>query len=188
MAQTAPSCQVAIIGTVGVGKSCFMTYFLKGKFESYDPTVSDIYRKQVEEPSILVEFLDVDSLQDFPVLFEHCIRVSDGIIMAFSITNRESFLVLPSFLESIANLREEKVPAVVLATQCDIEERRVVTVHEAFQFAAGNCLPYYESSSKFAVNVDNAVKDVLRQILVWFETRPRKVAYRSQTKKQCFIC
>src|SRR3990167_5209562 len=184
---------VAVMGQTNVGKTCFISYYEHRCFVGdYDPSVGNCYRKvnTVGQHKVIVELLEIFAYPEYASLVEQWIRDCEGFILAFSITNRDSFLGLPGLVELISKYKEQKTPLIVLATQCDIEEARAITVQEGFEFAASLEVPYFEASSKYAVNVDEVVETVVGEVLMWLEhsMSPNARSCSRQKGKECVIC
>ncbi|KAI4215365.1 MAG: hypothetical protein LQ351_002265 [Letrouitia transgressa] len=111
--------------------------------ESYDPTIEDSYRKQIE----------VDSGQ--------------GFLLVFSITSLSSLTELHELRDQIVRIKDDpQVPLVIVGNKCDLEDDRVVSRARAFAVSQswGN-VHYYETSARRRANVDEAFVDLCRQII-----------------------
>src|SRR6266511_3685734 len=75
--------------------------------ETYDPTIEDSYRKQAVvdgQPCML----DTAGKEDYNLLRDQWIRGSQGFILVYSITSKESFIGVQQFHDQI---RQVKLPA-----------------------------------------------------------------------------
>lgn len=64
--------KIVVMGSGSVGNTVLTLRFVSGKFfDSYDPTIEDYYRKQIElEQSIVtLEILDTTGVSQFGLLF-----------------------------------------------------------------------------------------------------------------------
>ena len=75
-------------------------------------------------------------------------RSSQGIVVIFTVTNRESFENINSWLKDIKENFEEP-PLALFGNMSDRDkERWEVTSEEVKEFAKKNNLPYFETSAK----------------------------------------
>ena len=86
--------KVVVLGSGGVGKSALTVQFVSGLFmEKYDPTIEDFYRKEIEvdhTPCVL-EILDTAGTEQFASMRDLYIKNGQGFIVAYSITNHQTF-------------------------------------------------------------------------------------------------
>jgi Ras-related protein Rap-1B len=94
-------------------------------------------------------------------------KQGQGFLLVFSICNANSFHELSELREQIIRIKDdEDVPLVVVGNKSDMEEDRVVSRAKAFQLAQGwGSKPYYETSARRRVNVDEVFVNLSRQII-----------------------
>jgi len=94
-------------------------------------------------------------------------KQGDGFLLVFSIANMNSFYELSDLREQIIRIKDDDdIPMVVVGNKCDMEEERVVPRARAFQLAQQwGSKPYYETSARRRINVDEAFVNLCRQIL-----------------------
>lgn len=94
-------------------------------------------------------------------------KQGQGFLLVFSICNNNSFYELSELREQIIRIKDdEDVPLVVVGNKSDMEEDRVVSRAKAFQLAQGwGSKPYYETSARRRVNVDEVFVNLCRQII-----------------------
>ncbi|KAF2770663.1 ras-related protein RSR1 [Teratosphaeria nubilosa] len=162
---------IAVIGSGGVGKSCLTAQFVQGVFiESYDPTIEDSYRKQIDVDGrqVMLEIMDTAGTEQFTSMREFYMRDAHGFLLVFSITSMPSLQELAELREQIVQIKggDQNVPIVLVGNKSDLEEDRVVSRSRAFQVsqAWGN-VPYYETSARRRQNVTEVFVDVCRQII-----------------------
>lgn len=100
------------------------------------------------------------------------IKQSDAIILCFDSTNDSSFASLESYICIIHHVRlkcELDIPIIIACTKCDLDSERTITHEKVLTFiqelgfSPGN-LDYFETSSKFNVNVEDLFLAVLLKI------------------------
>ncbi|KAI9045337.1 putative RAS small monomeric GTPase (Rsr1) [Aspergillus affinis] len=154
--------------------------------ESYDPTIEDSYRKQIEVDKCMPNQpylpshteLDLEELLTNPTLFqsghrrngtiqELYMKQGQGFLLVFSITSASSLNELSELREQITRIKDdEKVPIVIVGNKSDLEEDRAVPRARAFALSQswGNA-PYYETSARRRANVNEVFIDLCRQII-----------------------
>lgn len=94
-------------------------------------------------------------------------KQGDGFLLVFSIANMNSFYELSDLREQIIRVKDDvDIPMVVVGNKCDMEEDREVPRARAFQLVQQwGSKPYYETSARRRINVDDAFINLCRQIL-----------------------
>lgn len=159
-----------IVGQTSVGKTSFMYRFKHRLFLGDYEDVGIL-----DDCECKVECIDDDisclRIQDTPNT-EHVREWerlyyprNEGFFFLYSTTSRDSFDDLPRIREAIKqSLRREDFPIVVVATKCDLEDQRKVSIEEGQAFAASLGCPFFEVSSKTSANVIEAFFQLAREI------------------------
>ncbi|KAJ5381696.1 Ras-related protein Rap-1b [Penicillium cataractarum] len=161
---------IVVLGAGGVGKSCLTAQFVQNVWiESYDPTIEDSYRKQIEVDGrqCILEILDTAGTEQFTAMRELYMKQGQGFLLVFSITSMSSLNELSELREQIIRIKDdENVPLVIVGNKSDLEEDRAVPRARAFGLSQnwGNA-PYYETSARRRANVNEVFVDLCRQII-----------------------
>eukprot|EP01115_Flamella_aegyptia_P001920 TRINITY_DN131_c0_g2_i7.p1 TRINITY_DN131_c0_g2~~TRINITY_DN131_c0_g2_i7.p1 ORF type:complete len:145 (-),score=46.14 TRINITY_DN131_c0_g2_i7:123-515(-) len=92
-------------------------------------------------------------------------RSGQGFLTVFAITSRSSFDEITSFREQILRVKDEdKVPMVVAGNKCDLDDERQVPTSEGQDLAKSFGCPFFETSAKARINVEEAFYDLVREI------------------------
>lgn len=149
--------------------------------ESYDPTIEDSYRKQVEVDGRAcdLEILDTAGVAQFTAMRELYIKSGKGFLLVYSVTDANSLKELLALREQVLRIKgSDNVPMVLIGNKCDLDEDRVVSIDDGIAVShQWGLVPFYETSAMYKTNVDEAFVDVVRQIM-------RKEAQNSLEKKQ----
>lgn len=161
--------KVAILGAGGVGKSALTSQYVQGVFlEEYDPTIEDSYRKQtvLDDRSYSLEILDTAGIEQFTAMRELYIRNSEGFVLAYSITDRNSFEELRSLRDQVVRLKDNfSVPIVLVGNKCDLAAERAVSLAEAqLQAKQWGNTSFFETSAKDCLNINEAFESLIRQL------------------------
>ncbi|KAH3669419.1 hypothetical protein OGAPHI_001540 [Ogataea philodendri] len=167
--------KVIILGDSGVGKTSLMQQFINGKFsQQYKATIgADFLPKDlvIDDKQVTMQIWDTAGQERFQSLGVAFYRGSDCCVLVYDVTNTKSFENLQSWRDEFliqANIKDpDNFPFVVIGNKIDVEEnKRLVSSKKAQTVCAslGN-LPYFETSAKEAVNVEQAFDVVARNAL-----------------------
>ncbi|ANB11029.1 Ras family GTPase RSR1 [Sugiyamaella lignohabitans] len=162
--------KVVVLGAGGVGKSALTVQFVQGVYlESYDPTIEDSYRKQclIDNRSCTLEILDSAGVEQFTAMRELYIKNGEGFILVYSVTNESSLQELLELREQVIRIKDNaNVPIVLVGNKCDLMDDRVVPAKVGVQVAdSWGKVPFYETSAKYRLNVEEVFVDLVRQIM-----------------------
>jgi len=162
------SYKIVVVGSGGVGKSCFTIQLISGTFvETYDPTLEDSYRKQmtVEDEEAVLNIYDTAGQEDFSAVRDQYIRIGEGFICMYSITNDASFQEVTQLHEKLVDITEEDDhPVVLVGNKCDLEEDRQVSKEAAKALADKFKWTWIEASAKTKTNVTETFQEIVRSI------------------------
>ena len=110
-------------------------------------------------------------------LRDQYIRQGEGFVIVYSVTNRNSFDEVYSFLEQIAQAKEfdnadeyrnlaSETAVVLVGNKADLKNERVVSADEGREVAKkfGN-ITFFETSAKTRTNVEESFMDCAVQIM-----------------------
>ena len=166
------TCQLLIIGDSSVGKTSLITRYTNGTFkEEYLATVGLDYNSKDEvfnNETIHIKLWDTAGQERFKSLTQNYLRNADGILLVYDVTTTESFDNLKDWINSIKQNMETKnifLPLIIVGNKVDMEESREISKEDAEKFASENHYKYYETSAKTGDGVDEAIRELVNQIL-----------------------
>ncbi|KAI8640897.1 ras related protein 1b [Parasitella parasitica] len=179
--------KLVVLGSGGVGKSALTVQFVQSIFvEKYDPTIEDSYRKQVEVDGqqCMLEILDTAGTEQFTAMRDLYMKNGQGFVLVFSITSQITLTDLHEIREQILRVKgTENVPMVLVGNKCDLENERVVSREKGMALSQQwGGKPFYETSARFKINVDEVFYDVVRQI-----NKQNPLKEKSKKKIKCLI-
>jgi len=172
--------KVIILGDSGVGKTSLMNQYVNKKFSaSYKATIgADFLTKEVlvDDRLVTMQLWDTAGQERFQSLGVAFYRGADCCVLVYDVNNAKSFDMLDSwrdeFLIQASPNFPESFPFVVLGNKVDVEEsKRAISQKRAMAFcqSKGN-IPYFETSAKEALNVDQAFEVIARNALAQEES------------------
>ena len=179
-------CNVVVLGSGSVGKSCLVIQFVQGVFvQHYDPTIMDVLIKgdSIDGSTTTVSLVDTTGQREFADHRAPYIRDADGVVFVFSVVDRNSLQELPVLLDEVVKARASSsrpdCPFIVAGNKIDLEPHRVVATNEGEKFSelawkklsggqpplgSTNMLPYLETSAKIAGDARLLIHTIVRMI------------------------
>ena len=190
-------CQLLIIGNSIVGKTSILTkYTSKTYTESYVATVGlDFFTKDetIDGKIIRIKIWDTAGQERYKAITKCFFQRAQGIIIVFDVTNKRSFDDLKMWIDSIksqSKLTEdlENMPIILIGNKIDLP-KRVIDKETALNFAKEQNLEYYETSAKTGEGIDNAIKELVKKVMVYINkkngTDNLKLNENSSKRKCC---
>jgi len=166
--------KVIILGDSGVGKTSLMNQYVNRKFSNqYKATIgADFLTKEVmvDDRLVTMQIWDTAGQERFQSLGVAFYRGSDCCVLVFDVNTASSFEHLDNwrdeFLVQAGPRDPENFPFVVLGNKIDLEHQRVVSTKRAQAWCQSkNNVPYFETSAKEAIHVDQAFQTIARLAL-----------------------
>ncbi|EPQ52697.1 hypothetical protein GLOTRDRAFT_46657 [Gloeophyllum trabeum ATCC 11539] len=160
--------KLCLLGDGGVGKSALTVRYIQSHFvEEYDPTIEDWYRKQtvIDDEIALLDILDTAGQEEYKAMRDQYMRTSEGFLLVYSITSRQSFEEIPRLYEELLRVKGViSCPAIMVANKCDLDRARQVSMREGGARAKELGCLFVETSAKNNMRVDDAFHDLVREI------------------------
>ena len=162
--------QLQVEGEAGVGKSALTIQYIQNQFvEDYDPTIEDYYRKQITLKNgdvCLLDILDTGSQhEEYAAMREYYPRSAQGYLIMYSVTSRSTFEEVPLKYKSILRVKDTShYPVVLVGNKIDAEGARQVSQLEGLRLAGLMGCPFFETSAKSRVNVEEVFLELVNEI------------------------
>jgi len=166
--------KVIILGYSGTGKTSLMNQYVNKKFSNqYKATIgADFLTKEVmvEDRLVTMQIWDTAGQERFQSLGVAFYRGADCCVLVFDVNVAKTFENLDSwrdeFLIQAGPRDPDNFPFVVLGNKIDLENQRVVSQNRALAWcqSKGN-IPYFETSAKEAINVEQAFQTIAKNAL-----------------------
>ncbi|KAI1286613.1 putative small G-protein Ras2 [Xylaria venustula] len=170
---------VAVLGDSGVGKIALVTRLYCQEFigSGYDPTIEESYRisPKINNQTVPLELLDTAGHESYRNLQDQWIKQADGIILVYSVTERNTFRTIRHLVEEVLavkvwrtkdkapdTVRRERLPIMIVGNKSDMSDEREVNAIEGHTLARENGSMFIETSAKHNCNVQKAVSDVVK--------------------------
>ncbi|QRV91563.1 Ras-related protein Rab7 [Ceratobasidium sp. AG-Ba] len=152
--------KVIILGDSGVGKTSLMNQYVNKRFSNqYKATIgADFLTKEVmvDDRLVTMQLWDTAGQERFQSLGVAFYRGADCCVLVYDVNSSKSFETLDSwrdeFLIQASPRDPETFPFVVLGNKIDVEENK-------------RNIPYFETSAKEAINVEQAFQTIAKNAL-----------------------
>ncbi|XP_044764120.1 ras-related protein rab7 [Coccinella septempunctata] len=165
--------KVIILGDSSVGKTSLMNQYVNRKFSNqYKATIgADFLTKEVtvDDRSVTMQIWDTAGQERFQSLGVAFYRGADCCVLVFDVTAPNTFKSLDSwrdeFLVQASPREPENFPFVLLGNKVDLEPRSISSKRAQQWCQAKNNIPYFETSAKEALNVEQAFLAIAKNAL-----------------------
>lgn len=165
--------KVIILGDSGVGKTSLMNQYVNKKFSNqYKATIgADFLTKEVmvDDRLVTMQIWDTAGQERFQSLGVAFYRGADCCVLVYDVTAPPTFKSLDSwrdeFLIQASPRDPDRFPFVVLGNKVDLENRAVSTKRAQQWCMSKNDIPYFETSAKEAINVEQAFQTIAKNAL-----------------------
>jgi Ras-related protein Rab-7A len=165
--------KVIILGDSGVGKTSLMNQYVNKKFSNqYKATIgADFLTKEVmvDDRLITMQIWDTAGQERFQSLGVAFYRGADSCVLVFDVNVAKTFENLDSwrdeFLIQAGPRDPDNFPFVVLGNKIDLDSRTIAQKRAVAWCQAKGNVPYFETSAKEAINVEQAFQVIARNAL-----------------------
>ena len=110
-----------------------------------------------------MDILDTAGQEEY--MRDNYYRLGEGFLIVYSITMRDTFTDVNRFYDHIKSIKEEdNVPIIVVGSKCDLEGDREVQTTEGKSLGEKFKVPFFETSAKTRVNVDEVFFELVRKV------------------------
>ena len=106
-----------------------------------------------------------DTTGSIKYVTETNLKSTDGVLLIYNITDRESFENLNSWLTEVKKNAEKGTCILLVGVNSDLEDERKVSYQEGKDFATSNGIKFFEVSTKNNINVKEAFEILSEDIL-----------------------
>lgn len=122
--------KIMLVGSSGVGKTAFMHRFCDNSYTGKLPaTIGLDYQQKIMISSgvkYLVQLWDTAGQERFTNITPSYYRSAMGILLCYSVEDRESFNSIAIWIKQIKKYSEEQLPILIVGNKCDLVRRQVL--------------------------------------------------------------
>ena len=189
-----------LLGDGQVGKTSLSLRLTGNRFDEALLTTigkeSYVYETELHGNKLKIKIWDTAGQERFKSMSVNVIKNVEGLILTYSIINRESFQNMDSWLQKLNDASDlSKKPVIIVGNKIDLEDKRQVTTEEGENFAKNHGYNFFEVSAKTGKNVKEAFYDIFEQLYKIFEeeitgkkVKKPKLELKKETKKKKRSC
>ena len=174
--------KILLIGDSGVDKSALLLRFADDTYsESYISTIGvDFKIRSVELDGKVckLQLHNTAGQERFRTITSSYCRGAHGIVLAYDITDLETYNSIERWFVEIERLALPGVKLMLVGTNCDRESRRVVTFEMGCDLANHHGCPFFETSARTNSNVEEAFLGLASSILTELQAPSRHRLHR----------
>ena len=161
--------KLMILGDSNVGKSSILRKYCKNEFNgSYVATIGidfQIKYLNIDGKKIKLQIWDTAGQERYRVVTKNYFNTSDGFLIIYDITNRESFLNINNWIEQINTLVGGNIKCIIFGNKNDLKEMRKVSIKEGEEMAKKYKCNFFETSAKEGNNLEEGFYDITKNVL-----------------------
>ena len=158
--------KIIILGSSEVGKTCILNRYFHNEFkENLLSTIGiDFQTKffKFDDQKIKANYIDTAGQEKFRAISVNYLKGTDGVILVFDITNKETFDLIETWLKELKDTNKADVSKILIGNKSDLAEERMVSIEEAQKFAETMKCKYFEASAKTGENIMEALDEIAR--------------------------
>lgn len=167
------SIRLVIVGDSGVGKTSYLLRYTSGEFNpDTQPTLGvEFLTKEITvmNRKTQVQLWDTAGQELFRSVTRSYYRGAYGAFLFFDITNRESFTNIERWIYDVQKFAWPNVVLILIGNKKDKEAKREVQTDEALNFAKLHQMPYFETSAKMNLGINEPMDECLNKIVKMME-------------------
>ncbi|XP_063781058.1 ras-related protein Rab-10-like [Pseudophryne corroboree] len=151
--------KLVMAGDSNVGKTCIVSRYTDNTIPSYISTVGIDFKTKtinIDDAELKLQIWDTAGQERFHTLSVSYFRGAQGFVLVYDITNPDSFENTSLWMKDITMKAGEEVEVVLLGNKCDMEDKREVSKERGEKLAWEYGIPFYETSAKENINIENA--------------------------------
>ncbi|KAG8831220.1 hypothetical protein FRC18_006948 [Serendipita sp. 400] len=169
MAEAPPNLKLLLIGNSSVGKSSLLMRFTDAQFLPEDESSATIgvdfrvCKMEIGGRRVKLSIWDTAGQERFRTITSSYYRGAQGIIVAYDISNRETFEALPRWFSELDTYVAPAVVKMLVGNKLDKEFSRAVTEDEGRKFAERTGCLFVEASAKTNVGVRDVFHELVQK-------------------------
>jgi small GTP-binding protein len=161
--------KILTIGESGVGKTCLLLRYTDNKFiKNYLTTIGIDFKVKlisIHGKSVKLKIWDTAGQERFRNITQQYYKGSDGIVLVYDVTDRESFEKISDWMKQITLYTQtDRIGIVLLGNKVDLEPRQV-KAEEGAAIAQQYGIKHFETSAFTNLNVEESFKFLTEEIM-----------------------
>ena len=158
--------KIIVLGSSEVGKTCILNRYFNNEFKenSLSTIGIDFQTKffKFEDKKIKVNYTDTAGQEKFRAISVNYLKGTNGVILVFDLTNKESFDLLDTWMDELKNNNKMDISKVLIGNKADLADKKEVPKEEIDNFTKKVGCEYFECSAKTGQNVSEALDEIAK--------------------------
>ena len=159
------SLKIIILGASTVGKTTiFLRYFHQDHTQVLSTMGIDFKTKffKFDDKKMKINYIDTAGQEKFKSISENYLKGTDGVILVFDLTNKETFDLVTYWHECMKKNNKSNIGKILFGNKNDLEDKREVTYEEGKELANSIGCEYYEGSAMSGENIDFVMNEIAK--------------------------
>ena len=159
------SLKIIILGASTVGKTTiFLRYFHQDHTQVLSTMGIDFKTKffKFDDKKMKINYIDTAGQEKFKSISENYLKGTDGVILVFDLTNKETFDLVTYWHECMKKNNKSNIGKILFGNKNDLEDKRAVTYEEGKELANSIGCDYYEGSAMSGENIDFVMNEIAK--------------------------
>ena len=161
--------KIMLLGDSTVGKTSILRRYCKNEFSNKYATTIGIdfqFKNMIKfDNRIRLQIWDTAGQERYKVVAKNYFNSSDGFIIIYDITNRESFNNIDNWISQINDVANKEVKFILFGNKNDLEESRIVSADEGTEMAEKYSMKFYETSALTGDNINEGFDFLVDELL-----------------------
>ena len=166
--------KICLLGNGNVGKTSLVYRYIENRFSrDFKSTLGvNLLKKNVtlegeeyEGKSASIQIWDLGGQQAYRKLRKLYLEGSQGALIVFDVTDRQSFDDLEEWIESLIEIRGKGVPMIIIGNKIDLVEARVISDEVATKYAEKYNAEILFTSAATGEKVEESFKELIMSIV-----------------------
>lgn len=168
--------KILIVGESGCGKTSVLNRLVGGEFtyNNVSTVGVDFQTKNIsfDGKEVTMQIWDTAGQEKYQNITQSYFRNSHGIIVAYDITDSDSFKRVKHWVDKIRS-DFERIPILLIGNKADLQDKRVVSKENAEALAKSLNVKYLETSALDYTNIDETFIEMARTLYKHYSENPQ---------------
>ena len=185
-----------LTGNGGVGKTSIVNRLTHNDFEFQTEATVGLefftYTLTIENTLVKLQIWDTAGQERYRSMVKSYFRGALGVLLVFSLDNRDSFESLENWLSDLREHCHPKAKILLIGNKSDLIEKRSVSQNEAHSFATSHQLQSFETSALQNSNISEsfyyAAREIYQMVIaneIFIENDQHIHLLEEEPKKKC---
>ena len=165
--------KIIILGSSEVGKTSILKRYFNNQFiQNKISTIGvDFITKYFKFNNQIIKcnYIDTAGQEVFKAIAKNYLKGTDGAVLVYDITKKESFDLILEWIEDIRMNNKENIGKILFGNKSDLSENREVSLGEGEQLASNLGCSFFEGSAKTGENINEALNEIAKLSFKYYQ-------------------